>query len=431
MASLASLPREIVDMVFSNLTYSDIGSVRLVSRDYDCRFRGIFWYLIFHRFHINLQTSLIQRLIEAGEGCALAVSQIEYLIIHPHGDEELECSVITPLLAKALARMPSLRSVEIAVDYGMGRTEFVSGWENKINGFEYWKPVVDAIVESKITTVESITGPKSGMKMHRLEFSPEEVGGVLGFIAGIGGCIEDLTVRVILHSEGPRTPDAPVGYVPKEFNLPKLRRLTLVGVTVTPTDLKEILKSAGVEKIYIKKCDMGDPKKDWFEVIKNLRHGGLRQIKELRLRMRTRRGENDYDLPKLTFSSDKDWTNRGDTCRVALRSGLQKRYVVTHKNLWNEAGTSSDADQFWDSLTNLKWKSKRATRWKRMQTVCDEHSCDMSGIIATADWSEHDWSEDDQYHPIYETRYQEAREKYVRAMGELHAEVDSDCEGFE
>lgn len=328
--------------------------------------------------------------------------------------------------------LPDIRKIEIDVAYGTG-------------GFGYWKPVIDAVIRSKSKTVEAVSGPRCGIQMSKFKFSALQMKGYQttfanlktldltlavqceradlaeqfwSFIEKIGNNVEDLTVRTTRTSRNTPTPNAHGGYLPKEFNLPKLKALKLVDVAVTPMDLKKLLKNVATEAIVISQCWMRNPKEDWFEVVKHLRYGNFDKIKELRLALSGHYGSDNYDLPNLVIESKGDWRNEGNNCKVTLRSGLSKQYV-THKNLWHEIGATFETDWFWDSLTNSKWTSLRTTRWKRLQTAYETHRSAMAKLG-------YGYASDiDTYKAAI------VQEQYDRTVREIKAEVDSDCEEVE
>ncbi|KAF3172652.1 hypothetical protein TWF788_009413 [Orbilia oligospora] len=124
MASLASLPQELVDMILSDLGPAHLGKVRLLSRFYNARFKNLFWYLVFQTLQIDLRPSCIERLILLGKGPEVA-SVIQNIIVRPQKGQDLKVSQITPLLTKAFAGLPDIKSINIQVPHGTG-------------GFDYW-----------------------------------------------------------------------------------------------------------------------------------------------------------------------------------------------------------------------------------------------------------------------------------------------------
>ncbi|KAK6349049.1 hypothetical protein TWF730_009809 [Orbilia blumenaviensis] len=433
MASLASLPQELVDMILDDLKPADLGKVRQLSRDHNARFQGLFWHLVFHPLKINLSTACIERLIRL-EGCPVT-SQIQSLAVFPHFSEDLKISRTTSLLTKAFASLSNLKFVMINV-------------HRHASGFDFWKPVMDAIIKSKRTTVEYIQGPGCGIQMSKFKFSPNQIKGYTttftnlksldikasvqverahiseefwSFIEKIGTNLENLTVSTGRTAETISTPNSHGGYLPQNFNLPKLKELKLCDVSVTPMDLKKLLRNADLEAIDISRCRMADPKKNWFEVVKFLRDNRLEKVKKLELMLSAYyvcHGGDSYDLPNLTINGECSWTSEGNNCRVMLRSGLLNHYVA-HKNLWDELGKHDGIDNFWASLTNNKWTSKRATRWKRLETA---------NIIYRSEVEEHRYAGHGDYG---DDTHQEIEDEYERKVMDINAEVDSECEGIE
>ncbi|KAK6508362.1 hypothetical protein TWF506_010456 [Arthrobotrys conoides] len=392
MASLASLPQELVDMIFDDLSPTNIGKVRLISRDHNARFKGLFWYHVFQPLQIDLRPSCVERLTELGDDFEVA-SHIHDITIQPRRHQELKVSLITPLLTKAFVGLPHIKNIDIKVAYGT-------------NGFDYWKPVMDAVIKSKRRTVEGISGPRAGIQMSKFKLSESQMKGYhntfinlkslditvsvqcerpglterfWSFIENIGNQMERLTMRTTRTSTSIPLPNVYGGFLPVNFNLPKLKELRLVDVAVTPMDLKKLLGNVEMEVIDISQCRMMNPKVDWFEVLKHLRDGNFTKIKELRFMISSQHGSELYDLPNLLIDINGDWTSGGDSCRVILRSGLAKHDTV-QKNLWDELGANDDQDEFWSSLTDSKWTLPRATRWKRLQIATETYRSAMSRL---------------------------------------------------
>ncbi|KAK6526963.1 hypothetical protein TWF281_010159 [Arthrobotrys megalospora] len=422
MASLVSFPQELVDMIFNDLTPADIGKVRRLSKDYNARFGGLYWYLVFRNLRIDLRPSCVERLIQTGERCEVA-PEIQHITVHPHPMQELSVSQITPLLAKAFSVLPNIRTIEFSITYGSA-------------GFEYWKPVMDGIIKSKRNTVETVKGPARGIQMSKFKFSANQLKGYQttfsnlrtlditasvqfeygpvaegfwSFIEKIGSKIEDLTVRTTRTASTIPSPNSHGGYLPRTFSLPKLKKLKLVETAVTPKDMKKLV-NRDIEAIDISPCRSRSLAWDWFEIAKDFRDSRLERLQKLRLFLSTYDGDDSYDLPKITI--DGSWISEENICRVELRSGNTKRYV-THKSLWNELETHDEVSEFWTSLTNGKWTSNRATRWKRLQSAYDTYKYEKNRAY-------NDWG-----------RQRGAREQYDATVDQINAEVDSDCEGVE
>ncbi|KAK6333294.1 hypothetical protein TWF718_011113 [Orbilia javanica] len=424
MASLASFPQELVDMIFAHLTPANIGKVRLLSQDHNARFKPLFWYLVFQPLTIDLRPNKIARLGELVGDCEI-VSQIHNVTVRQMWGEDLGASRITPLLTRAFAGLPDIRNIKFEASVGTG-------------GFDYWKPVIDAIIKNKKKTVESISGPRCGIQLSKFKFSVPQLRGYQTtfenlkklditvsvqceradltvqfwlFIEKIGNKIEDLTVRTSRTARTAPRPNSHGRYLPPNLSLPKLKALKLVDTAVTPLDLTVLLWNLDMVSIDISQCRMVDPMSQWFEVMKYLRNSNFVNLKHIRLMLSSRYGDDSYDLPNLLIDVDGNWTDEGNNCQVVLNSGVSKHYI-TSKNLWSELGAYDEFYSFWDSLTNLKWTTPRVTRWKRLLSAADQRKFQIEDL--GGGWSDEAVAEID--------------DEYEQLVNDINAEVDSDCE---
>ncbi|KAF3278167.1 hypothetical protein TWF970_004623 [Orbilia oligospora] len=428
MASLASFPQELVDMIFSDLGPTHLGKVRLLSRFHNARFKNLFWYLVFQTLQIDLRPSCVERLILLGKGPEVA-SMIQNIIVRPQQGQDLKVSQITPLLTKAFAGLPDIKSIDIQVPRGT-------------NGFDYWKPIMDAAIKSKRGTVESITGPKCGMQMSKLKFStaqtiayqnafinlknlditvsvqyerPELAEKFWTWIERIGSQMERLTIKTTRTSHNMPSPNDHGGFLPRNFSLPKLKALKLIDAAVTPNDFKKFFGNVDMEVVDISQCRMKNPKVNWFKILKHLRNGNLNKIRELRFSISSRHGSGLYDLPNLLIDVNSDWTSEGNSCKVKLHSGLSGFYN-TQKNLWDELGATDDQDDFWGSLTNSKWTLPRTTRWKRLQIATEEYRFAVSKLVSVFS-SEHEPQEAFEVQQEYDTKVARLQEEEELDIG--------------
>ncbi|KAK6358638.1 hypothetical protein TWF730_007961 [Orbilia blumenaviensis] len=390
--SLVSLPPELVDLIFAEgLKTPDLGKVRLLSKDYNARFKAQFWYRVFNPVRIYLTTKSIERLITtSAQSEALPYMQHVIISRSQSAHEEPKNPQIVQLLAKAFSALTHLKTVEINILRGT-------------DAIDYWKPIINAIIESGKTTIEVIKGPHAAIQMskfktittakllgnYRTAFcnlrsleirtsvqleSPAATAHFWSLIAAMGSKLEDLTVGNTRMSfrEDPK-PGPSKTYQPKLFALPELKRLKLDGVAISAKDLKALLQnSAGVEAIDITNCRMPNESVDWFEFLTYLKDHRFPKLRQLNLAMSACYKGTSYELPKLRV--DGDWVM--EDCIVTLPSGKTDDYLF-RKNLWNELEAHHDMDGFWDSLTDLKWTSKQATRPKRRRIIEDEWMLEM------------------------------------------------------
>ncbi|KAK6334833.1 hypothetical protein TWF718_010278 [Orbilia javanica] len=300
-------------------------------------------------------------------------------------------------LTRILKNLPNLRSI----DFDGSCT------------ITHWQILTTSISNSNISTVETLRSPPVKMlvselnlglstpetiisqysqgfhKLKTLEMRTEGASGMLEslwlWISTVGrNSLEDLTIRHLREDNTEPSPNTHGGFLPENFSLPNLKRIHLDGFNLTFKDITLLLSPSSaskLEKIHLSKCRMNNnnnPAKNWFTVLTYLKRNTFPNLTSLRLTLSGYyNGLTTYDLPDLKIANEisgKPWNSTGAKCEVRLKSGEWYAYVVK-KNLWDELGgydnndnddNDDDINKFWESLTNGKWKSKRATRWKRL-----------------------------------------------------------------
>ncbi|KAK6510169.1 hypothetical protein TWF481_004883 [Arthrobotrys musiformis] len=378
MASLLSLPQELVNMIFSDLPprYRAplIGKMRLVSKDYNDRFQDLFWYTLCQNFRINLTTAAFNRLLELIEdsksnGMQLA-TRIRGITIWSRFNNRLGESYdqLLPVLIKVFSSLHNLRSIEFTHEVSVNSS-----------AFDYWKPVMDALIESKTTTIESIKTPwqeycnnlvipASKFKLSPKQLAryqatfcnlsslhistaiqrecPDSMRPFWTFVAALGGGLDNLTVTVSNSTNYASMAEAASGdFMPQGlFTLPRLKRLQLIGAPVTIRGLKGLLKIDSVEVLSLTDCRLKNPEGDWFEVLQF-----LRDVKLL------------YD-PLFREDSPNLWVSGGKHCVQKLKN---KKVPVTLRNLRNEIKASKPMG-VQGGMAN-GWTRKRLTIFQRLQ----------------------------------------------------------------
>lgn len=192
--------------------------------------------------------------------------------------------------------------------------------------------------------------------------------------------LEDLTIRNSRSSNNTTepVPNAHDGFLPPNFELQNLKRLHLDDFNLTVRDITLLLSpTSQIEKINLSKCQIPkDQAQSWFAILTYLKQNTFPRLNNLKLTLSGYyNGITTYDLPDLKINNEmsgKPWNSRGTKCEVKLRSGAWNTYVV-RKYLWEELERTAEggltAEEFWESLTNGKWTSKRATRLKRIMKI--------------------------------------------------------------
>ncbi|KAK6508361.1 hypothetical protein TWF506_010455 [Arthrobotrys conoides] len=352
------MPQEVVNEVFSYLNSSEVAKAKALCRDYNNRFARDYWYSasIIILFRVYRLRSLIQTL----ESCEIKSPCLRKITFYAEGNQDPPAySMIKPHLTK-LFSMLTTKGITFRLNY------------RQSNKFGYWKPVVDAVLENRVSTIQTIcqaspgyvrrTNPIHGLPLHRFQLStrladyyrttlsnlnrlkittagqalePELTRKFWLFIDNIGANLTELKVSVVHRHRiklehpdweqltGLRKPAK--GYLPPSFRLPKLKKLHLEGASVTVDDIERLLDPHVLESLHISECQMDEPIGDWFKFLKYLQGNQFSRPRMLCLVSRDDfldRGyqlmqRNQYDLPEL-------WINGDWTTTVCHRSPLER-----------------------------------------------------------------------------------------------------------
>ncbi|KAK6513728.1 hypothetical protein TWF506_008167 [Arthrobotrys conoides] len=389
MASLASLPQELVDMILSTLTPQEINKIRMLSKSHDSRFKHLYWSRTLTELRLTLRAAHLQKLSNLLKGACDDLKQyLRHITICPiESYNEIKDPKVKPLLTGIIKYMDYLETVEFDI--------VQRSW----NAIDHWKPVMDAIIASKRCSIEVIKSPRCGLAMssfnlrepqlisyettfknlRSLEVSTsvqfERADVTFAFwswVNVIGSNLEELAVAGF-RSQTPTRPkrDAEGRFLPKNFDLPKLKSLELVDVCLTLKDMKTMLRNTGViEEIKIVGCVAETNRPSYyFKLLKYLQNKQATNLQSLEL---TLSGLHDsivaYELPDLTFSGN--WTDPKTLTSVELNSSkIRYRVAIAyscHKSLWEELKNNNTTIDFWNSITEGKWVDRDITRWKKV-----------------------------------------------------------------
>ncbi|KAK6523516.1 hypothetical protein TWF281_001497 [Arthrobotrys megalospora] len=389
MASLVSIPQELVDMIFADLTTKEIGRVRWLSKDYNERFKGAFWYKVFELIRVNLKPASLERLFKLVRGGGEVNQYLQHIIFRPvESYNELKDPKVKQLLFKIMSILPNLRTVEFDIS------------QRSSNAYDHWKPVMDAIIASKRQTVETITAPRCGLAMSSFNFRENQLEAwentftnltylevstsvqweradvtfaFWSWVMVIGGKLEVL--RVLGHRSNSLTDPKPDGegrFLPSTFNLPELKTLDLVDVCLALKDMKVMLRNTHkIESISLSGCVPETKRPSYFfKILKFLRNKRAERLEFLELSLGGYYNQIvAYELPTIILR--KNWTDEKTMCNVELnRERNEYAHVVPYncqKSLWKELEEHDTTKGFWDSLTDGKWMSRDVTKWKKLR----------------------------------------------------------------
>ncbi|KAF3933795.1 hypothetical protein ABW20_dc0103782 [Dactylellina cionopaga] len=163
-------------------------------------------------------------------------------------------------------------------------------------------------------------------------------------------------------------------------SLPKLSTLELVGVSLKAESFKELLNSCrmGLRDVTFSQCLLENPKDEWFGIIKDLSQCLLLRKFNVMMKGQWRKEERYPDIEIYG-----DWKSEKTVCQVM--PGIQDRHDTYHrsihiltKKLSKLLNDHEEAEQFWDSLTDRRWRQwpeslqRRGLRINRQFTFDDD-----------------------------------------------------------
>ncbi|KAF3214001.1 hypothetical protein TWF106_009354 [Orbilia oligospora] len=388
MSSLASLPQELVDMILSTLTPQEINKVRLLSKSHDARFKHLYWSQTLSELRLTLRAAQLQKLFDLLKGAGDELKQyLRHVTIRlVESYNEVKDPKVKPLLTGIFKKMDYLETVEFDITL------------RSSNVIDHWKPVMDAIIAAKRYSIEVIKSPRCGLAMstfnlretqlisyentfknlRSLEVStsvqnerPDVTFAFWSWVNVIGSNLEELAVAGFRSQTPTRPkPDAEGRFLPKNFDLPKLKSLELVHVCLTLKDMKTMLRNTDViEELKIVGCVTETNRPSYFfKLLKYLQNKRATRLRSLDI---TLSGLHDsivaYELPNITFSGN--WMDPETLTLVDLNQDKAiYRGAVTYrlqKSLWKELETHNTTIDFWNSITDGKWVDREVTRWKK------------------------------------------------------------------
>ncbi|KAK6511433.1 hypothetical protein TWF481_000350 [Arthrobotrys musiformis] len=361
MASLTTLPPEILSLICDGLTLRQILKIRLISRSHDEKFRDSMRREVFERLRVEFTSSNVKRLAELGEEVGGYVRHITFVG---------EGKVKTRAVVKLLGGLSGLKEVDLG---GLG------AGVNVVIKALHVSETLESVVYNSSAGIMDLTFPSTLGNLKKLEMGLKipYTHASRPFEKKLWGWIASLPLtelKLVNTAEISCDPDQttwPVrrhgGYLPKHFSpLSHLKKIILGGIYLTLRDMKLLIPSPGdMEKVEFGGCQMVDPRVEWVGVIEYL--DGI----DVKLGLAGYfRGIAGYELPDLVTHPDGD-------CEVTLQSpdGEYKFF----KNVRLAVKNSGDTG-FWESLTDGKYDSPRVVRWKRLRMLGDRYDLEMKKL---------------------------------------------------
>ncbi|KAK6339817.1 hypothetical protein TWF718_009207 [Orbilia javanica] len=421
MHSLASIAPELSDMIIEDFSTEDLFNLRSISKSHDARFKHRYWQEVFNENEITLRATHLQKFLDflrtASDELKNYLRTITIRCIDSYN--EIKDPKVAVLLKKIIGSLTYLENVDFDMRF------------QSSNAIEHWKLVMNAIIASKCQTIQSINGPHCGLAMSSfnlresqlisyedtfqnlvyLEVSTsvqsERADVTFAFwswVMVVGSNIEDLSVTGY-RSQGATLPkpDGEGRFLPKNFNLPKLRALELVNVCLTLKDLKVMLRNTNIIKnIKITGC-VAEPNHPsyFFKLLQYLKDNKANHLERLELNLSGYHGQAvGYELPDISLGTDwagTNWTDPKTIAKVKLNA-TRPIHVRTpqptyscEKSLWQELENNTTTVDFWNSLTDGTWIDKDITMWKkklwiggyRIRNSINRGSCEWAKLFRT------------------------------------------------
>ncbi|KAK6342316.1 hypothetical protein TWF718_007719 [Orbilia javanica] len=196
------------------------------------------------------------------------------------------------------------------------------------------------------------------------------------WIESMAGTIEKLRLEDLSSSANRYADGCPLPA------LPRLKNVELAGMSLKVEALKAFIEPCKdkLRDIFLSQCMLENPKEEWFEILKVIREcNGLSKFQIVQ-RGQWRKTERFPDIEAYG-----DWMSGKAQCQIL--PSTQERHGgyaynggshFLNKNLAHELDTHQEAEDFWDSITNHKWKqwpesnSRRVLRINRTFTFDDD-----------------------------------------------------------
>ncbi|KAK6351912.1 hypothetical protein TWF718_005056 [Orbilia javanica] len=390
MTSLVSLPPELTDMIFNYIPpryrAMHIGRVRLLSKDHDSKFKEIYWQTLCQNFRMKLTTESFDRLLKLINDSGSEVDRQQILSADSITSITIYSGFYASLSESSQELVAGLVNLFTKLE-NLKTLEFCHEISPRTSAFEHWKPVMEALIKSKKTSIQSLKAPwleynnnlllpaskfnfsPKQLKAYRDTFpnltrlqisasmsveDPKNLKYFWAFIANLAPTLEYLTVTVSeatnLHLDDRRVSD---DFVPKELDLQRLKELRLFGVPLTIDDVEHLRNITKDKKIYFTRCRLRNKQPNWPEILQFLRTVPLLQdplFKE--------------DAPNLRISGGSHLTQKPK----------DKQLPVTLRNLRNEIRVTEKLGGP-GSIAN-GWTQKRLAGFRRLKAAWAWYTCE-------------------------------------------------------
>ncbi|KAK6331287.1 hypothetical protein TWF730_004374 [Orbilia blumenaviensis] len=187
------------------------------------------------------------------------------------------------------------------------------------------------------------------------------------WIESMAGTIEKLRLEDVSSSPNRYADGCPLPI------LPKLKNADLAGMSLKPEAFKAFIEPCKdrLRDVFLSQCLLENPKDEWFEILKLLKE--CRSLTKFQICQKSqwRKQERFPDIEAFG-----DWTSGKVQCQVIPstqeRHGgyayAETSHILT-KNLAKELEDHLEADEFWDSITNHKWKQWPESNQRRVLRI--------------------------------------------------------------
>ncbi|KAK6510829.1 hypothetical protein TWF506_009923 [Arthrobotrys conoides] len=412
MASLTTLPPELLNLITTPLTLKDLLKIRLLNKSHNLKFQHYFRTVLFTNITINLSPSSSSSINTLSQLSPSTKSYIKTLTIStqtwsrgvptPKNTIKLSTSVSTTLHS-----LPNLTTINLIDPPKTLLTSLLTTTPPPLQSLHCNAPSLSltdlTFPPSQSSLTNSLTTLSISLKFpstnHNHRQTLKQTSKLFTTLSSLT-TLHTLTLKnTTCPSPSPLQHNHPKNFLPPTFSLPNLKSLSLSNINLTTNDITHVLfpnpDSSGIEDINFDSCRLQIPDKQWYEVIRYLLSThGFKNLKSVYLGLGGYYpGISTYELPDLQIILNQP----NPVCEVSLllRSTStedEKKEYITFQNpiskiINNKEITNSD--KFWKFLTNGEYNSPNIIKWKKIRLLKDTYDTELRKLRA---YAQYDWN---------------------------------------
>ncbi|KAK6527454.1 hypothetical protein TWF694_004443 [Orbilia ellipsospora] len=184
--------------------------------------------------------------------------------------------------------------------------------------------------------------------------------------------------------------------------LRKLKLLELVGLALKAESFKEAIEASqsSLNDIMFSQCLLENPKAEWVEILRDIK-AKCQKLTKLNVVMKGQWRRREERFPDIDYRGE-DLNSEKSFCLIT--PGVQERSEFFHrsvhtlqKNLGNLLDQHKEPEQFWDALTDRKWRQwpessqRRNLRINRQFTFDDDEEGGPVALSPPSPGSDNSW----------------------------------------